>query len=218
VGKQNQTNPSLRRFHALGKKVAELRDSTERVHGTLAKLKAKSAAAKNRRMEAHRFYKMYQSKKKLDEICSYGRSSGKPLTRNHVVHLLRVEDPKERCALAKKCADNSWSARRLNLEIRKGQPRRKYGGAKQKPPESDGEALLITEGMAANWLRWVSVLKSVKVESKKPRGSKGKKRKPARSKKRVGLNDLPPAVRTRLVAVRKEMEKLSASIERKLKG
>ncbi|MEX2310356.1 MAG: hypothetical protein WD738_22500 [Pirellulales bacterium] len=161
-----KSNASLRAFYELGKRVAELREETERVHGTFAKLRATSAAAKNRRMEAHRFYKLYRDQ--LDWICSLGVTKGKPLTRSHVILLQRIFSSRKRRSLAAQCSRQGWSVQRLDWEVRQLAPRRTYGGARYKPSQSVNEALLVTERLLRRLIRWLNVMSLINSEAGKP--------------------------------------------------
>lgn len=195
---------SVRDLHALGKRFDRLSAARisrgEGIHGTLDALKATSAAEKNRLMEARRFARLY-SDEELELLCGLGQRAGRPLNKFHVLHLIRVADGKRRNNLAKRCAEEYWSVRRLEQEIRRVGPRRRYGGRKHEPPESIYEALLVTERMAAGWLRWVGVLRPVRNET---------------SKKRITLARLPRSIRRKLRDISKHAEQLCAEIAPKL--
>jgi hypothetical protein len=200
---KEKPNPDLRRLHAIGKKATAVRARRihlgEGVHGTMAALKATTAPAKNRLMEARRFAALYNDQQ-LDELCVLGQKTGRPLSRFHVVQLIRVADRRQRKVLARQCAEESWSVRHLEMEVRRLIGRRTYGGRKHEPPQSVDEALRVTERLASSWLRWVSVL----VEPNKA------------SKKCVTLNKLPKPIGAKLVAMSNSAEKLCEAIEKKI--
>jgi hypothetical protein len=109
-------------------------------------------------MEARRFAKLYPTIKELNWICSLGQRVGRPLSRIQVTLLIRVAHRNLRDSLAKRCAEETWSVRKLEREVRRRAPRHKYGGARHRP-QSIEDALAITERLATGWVRWVRVLK-----------------------------------------------------------
>ena len=201
---KQESNQVLRDIHTRGKRALEKRKQREHqdegVHGILASLGAETRAEKNRLMEARKFARLYKGKR-LDSICRLGQKKGRPLTEFHVRLLIRVANGAKRYSLAKKCAEQSWSVRRLEKEIRLILPRRTYGGQRLMPPKSVDDALVVTERLAAGWLRWVKVLKPV---------NNGE------SKKRITFEKLPGPIRARLAAISKSAEKLGKEIEKKL--
>lgn len=201
---RNDPTKVLRRFHAGGKGALEKREQREHrdegVHGTLASLGAKTPPKKNRLMEARRFAELY-NRQQLAELCALGRKAGRPLKRSHVVQLIRVADRRQRKILAKQFALESWSVRRLEMEVRRLVGQRTYGGRKHEPPQSVDEALRVTERLAASWLRWVSVLEPV---------SSGTSRKPNT------LRKLPGPVGKKLVMISERIKTLGKEISSKL--
>jgi hypothetical protein len=203
VAKKDPTK-ALRHFHARGKRALEEREQREHrdegVHGTLATLGAKTRPKKNRLMEARRFAALYNDQQ-LDELCLLGRTTGRLLTRSHVVQLIRVADRRQRKMLAKECAEESWSVRRLEMEIRRLSGRRTYGGRSHEPPQSVDDALRVTERLAGGWIRWVSVLEPV---------SSGTSRKPN------ALRKLPGPIGKKLVIISNRIKTLGEEIANKL--
>jgi hypothetical protein len=118
---KKKSNQPLRRFHALGKLFLKASDRRQRRgianQGTMASLEADTQAQKNRLMEARHFARLYNDRE-LDWICSLGQRKGRPLTRVDVLQLIRVADRRQRNALAKKCAEEEWTARKLEMEVR----------------------------------------------------------------------------------------------------
>jgi len=117
-----------------------------------------TVTGKNRLFEARKFARLYNDKQ-LETLCSLGKKQGRPLTIFHVRQLIRVPKRQHRNALAKRCAKECWSVQRLELEVGRFGPRRKYGGRRHEPPRTEVEALLVSEKMARSWIRWVEVLK-----------------------------------------------------------
>jgi hypothetical protein len=195
VAKKDSTK-ALRRFHDSGKRAIEKREERENqdegVHGTLASLGAKTTPAKNRLMEARRFSALYDDRQ-LDELCALGQKTGRPLTRSHVLQLIRVADRRQRKALARQCAEESWSVQRLELEVRRLVGRRTYGGRSHEPPQSIDEALVVTERMAASWIRWFDVLSAAETKPKKTS---------------ITIGHLPRPIRTSLKKIEKELGEL----------
>jgi hypothetical protein len=192
---KNVTNRALRLFHARGKRAntigAKRKNRGAGVWGTLENLGAETATARNRLMEARHFARLYDNKQ-LDALCSLGRKKGRPLSRLHVLQLIRVANARQRDALARKCSNESWSVGRLELEVRRLVPPRKYGGRKQSPPRSTDEALLVTEQLLSSLIRWDSV---VDVSAR-----------------------LPKKVRTPLLEISKAAQGLCESIRNELDG
>jgi hypothetical protein len=203
VAKKDPTK-ALRDFHDRGQRVLEKRAEREHqdngVHGTLASLGAKTPPKKNRLMEARRFAALYDDRQ-LDEVCLLGQTTGRPLTWSHVVQLIRVADRRQRKTLAKQCAESSWSVRRLEMEVRRLVSRRTYGGRSHEPPQSIDEALVVTERMAASWIRWISVLKEGQDTA---------------SKNRITIDKLPKPIREKLVTISNQINMLHEAIEKKL--
>jgi hypothetical protein len=197
---KKKPNRALRRFHARGKRVLRVAQQRKRVWGTAAILGAKTSSQQHRLMEARRFAQLY-SAPDLEVLCRLGQDNGRPITRLQVLQLIRVSDRRKRNALARKCAKNAWSVRRLQLEIDRLIPRRSFGGRSQAPPKSVEEALLVTAHMVGSLVRWVSVLSFAK--------------RPARD--RVTVKQLPGSIRAKLRAVCQDADELWASIERQLK-
>jgi hypothetical protein len=201
--KPNQPNPHLRSLHAQGKRFLAESDRLERrgegSHGTMA-TKAETRTEKNRRMEARKFARLYNDQE-LNWICSLGQSKGRPLTRVDVLQLIRLPDRRKRNALAKKCSEEKWTVRKLEMEVRLIAPRRKYGGRRQTRPRSVEEALLVTERMAASWMRWISVLRPDEVNN---------------GKRQITIDQLPKPTQTKLKKVTDEFESLRAELSRQL--
>ena len=124
---KKQPKMTVRQFHALGQRVlkatARRKRRGEGVWGLFDELEAKSAAEKNRLQEARHFARLYD-REQLDWLCGLGQTEGRPLTRFHVVVLIRVADRGQRNRLAAKCAIESWSVGRLETEVRRIVPRR----------------------------------------------------------------------------------------------
>jgi hypothetical protein len=160
---KKKRNQALRRFHARGKRALQVGEQRKRrgqgIWGTAASLGAKTDTDQHRLLEARRFARMY-SDEDLEVLCNLGQGKGRPITRLQVVQLIRVRDRRKRDALAKRCAENSWSFRRLQFEVDREVPRRQYGGRSQEPPQSVEEALLVTARMAGSLVRWRNVLES----------------------------------------------------------
>jgi hypothetical protein len=205
VGKTTP-NQTLRRFHALGKRVlaasARRKRRGEGVWGTFVSLGATTAAEKNRLQEARHFAQLYTDQQ-LDWLCALGGDVGKPLTKTQVTLLLRVADRKQRNSLARQCAKYGWSAKRLEDEIKRVGPRRNYGGRGPAPPSTVAQALVITDRLTASWNRWVSTLKPPKKRSTQPG---------------VSLRDLPQPVRAKLMAAFNKMEQLGTILRCELDG
>ena len=130
-----------------------------------------------------------------------GQDKGRPLTRWHVVALIRVSDRGQRDRLARRCAQEGWSVQRLETEVRRIGPRRKYGGRGPSRPKSIEETLSVTELLADRWIRWVNVLAEEAVDAKQ-QGS--------------AFSELPKPIRARLFAITREVELLAAEIEQQL--
>ena len=158
------TNPSLRAFHRLGEMVlrSDLRSirrtRKQRAWGSIANMHDKTGIGISELGDARRFAKIYSTAKKLDEICSLGQVRGQPLKESHVRLLIRLTDPRQRDRLAKRCARESWTVKRLTHEIRRIVPHRGYGGAHLSPPRSWADARREAESMAKRWIDWTTVL------------------------------------------------------------
>jgi hypothetical protein len=192
-----KSNQALRDLYVKGKRfleVAEKRKSRGKgVRGAMSDLNAETQAKRNRLMEARHFAQLYDGDE-LNWLCSLGQSQGRPLTRIDVLQLIRIKDRRKRNALAKKCADEAWTARRLEFEVRRIIPRRRYGGRRQDPPRSIEQALLVTERMAASWIRWISVLE------------------PESANTKVNLDDLPTSIREPLRSIEDDAKQLNVRI------
>ena len=202
---QKKSGMTLRQFHAQGKRVQNAAARRKRrgdgTWGLFDELGAKTITEKNRLQEARHFAQLYD-RRQLDQLCELGRfrvglcrsgtlpcSSEWPIVR-------------QRDRLAKRSAQQKWSVRRLELELRRIRPRRKYGGQRYMPPTSIDEALITAEQMAERWVRWVRVLRLAKKDAKQHS---------------VKLSELPRPIRTRLMAMTREAELLSAAIAQQLK-
>jgi hypothetical protein len=124
---KKKPNQPLRRLHAQGKRflfASEQRQGRGTGYqGTMASMKAETQAAKNRLMEARHFARLYNDRE-LEWICCLGQIKGRPRTRVDVLQLIRVADRGRRNSLAKKCAEEAWSVRKLELEVRQVAPQR----------------------------------------------------------------------------------------------
>lgn len=122
---QKMSGMTLRQFHDLGHRVlraaARRKRRGEGVHGLLEELGATTISEKNRLQEARNFARMYD-REQLDRLCELGRDVGRPLTQWHVAVLIRVADRRQRDRLAKRSAQQKWSVRRLELELRRIRP------------------------------------------------------------------------------------------------
>jgi hypothetical protein len=202
---KKQPKMTVRQFHALGQRVlkasARRKRRGEGVWGTLEELGAKTAAEKNRLQEARHFASAY-STQQLEQLCQLGRDKGRPLSRWHVVVLIRVSDRGQRDRLARRCAQEGWSVQRLETEVRRIGPRRGYGGRGPSRPKSIEETLSVTEKLADRWIRWVNVLAEEAVDAKQ---------------QGTAFSELPKKIRARLFAITREAELLAAEIEQQLK-
>ena len=141
---------TLRDFHRLGKEILQSdrrsprRGREIRAWGSLENVRKKTRRGLSELAEARRFARLYNADK-LRWICSLGRNAGKPLTKSHMIRLLRVADGRKRKGLAMRCAREAWSVQQLTHEIWKICPRRNYGGRKVSPPQSLDEALMVAE-------------------------------------------------------------------------
>jgi hypothetical protein len=115
---------------------------------------------------------------------------------------LRLANRRTRYSLAKKCAENSWSVRRLQLEVDRRVPRRHYGGRKQKPPQTVDEVLRVTSRLAGSLVRWVSVLNTAH----------------SPSRNRITMKQLPASIKPLLRALSTDAETLCAKIEKRLEN
>jgi hypothetical protein len=173
----------LRQLHDRGKLANRKGEERKRIWGTLEQLGAETSTAKNRLMEARKFARRCDEKE-LDFLCRL-RKKGWLLTWSHVLQLIRVDDNDERRKLAKDCAANAWSSRRLQREIDLRGLHRPYGGRKQQPPESNGQELLVTERLLCSVIRWASVVGTVASgtsKSSNSRVNKPKRAKPVKKK------------------------------------
>jgi hypothetical protein len=160
---KKKTNPSLRRFYAQGKRALDyyrrMKRQGESIYGALPRRGVQTLSEKNRLFEARRFAKLYEGPQ-LEWICGLGQKRGRPLTKTHVLQLIRVPSRTDRNRLAKKCAEEEWRSGRLELEIARMLPGRRYSGAPHKVPASVDRMLVITERQLRDLVRWVNVLSS----------------------------------------------------------
>ena len=201
---KKKSTKSIREFHALGKSVLKATVQRERrragVWGLFDEFGAETAAEKNRLQEARHFARLYDSQQ-LAWLCGLGRDVGRPLSRSHVLVLVRLADRRQRDRLALKCAKEAWSVRKLELEVRRIGPRRRYGGRSPSRPESVEKSLIVTEQIADRWIRWVRVLTSTE-EDPKHHGA--------------NWDELPKPIRTRLTAISEEAERLRDACRKEL--
>ena len=165
VAKQSLSH-ELRQMHALGKRALARRELRRRqkkgVHGTLASLGIHTENAKSRLYEARRLAELY-NERELERLCSLRNSKGHPLTKSHVLQLILVENREQRQRLIKGWVTHAWSSRQLQREVERVRPRHRYGGRTYAVPQSAREVLLVTERLAASWLRWASVVKASRI-------------------------------------------------------
>jgi hypothetical protein len=195
---------SVRQFHALGQRVlkamARRKRRGEGVHGLLEKLGGTTRAQKIRLQESRHFAKLY-SRQQLAWLCGLGRDVGRPVSRLQVLQLIKVPDRRLRNNLAGRCARESWSVRKLEREIRRLGPRRRYGGARPARPQTVAESLVITERLTSNWLRWFEVLQAAAIPA---------------DKRMVTLAKLPPSIRNKMASLKKLADELCTDVERHL--
>jgi len=189
-------NLPLRQFHKLGKAELEeynqLKRNKKSIYGRLL---SKGATEKNRLFEARRFARLYDDKQ-LDWLCNLGQKKGRPLTKLHVRELIRVKAPAARNKLAQKCAEQSWSVHRLQIEVAHLLPGRRYSGAPYRVPNSVSGKLVVTEELLRKLIRWINVLSASRNDAKQPH-----------------IKQLPKNVQTKLGALKRmaeEVEKLCA--------
>jgi hypothetical protein len=201
---KKQPRMTVRQFHALGQRVLNAAVRRKRrgegVQGLFDEFNAKTAAQKNRLQEARHFARLYD-RDQLATLGKLGRDVGRPLSRWHVVVLIRISDRGQRDHLARRCARQKWSVRQLEKAVRRIGPRRKYGGRGPSRPKSIEETLSVTELLADRWIRWVNVLAEEAVDAKQ-QGS--------------AFSELPKPIRARLMAITREAQLLTAAIERQL--
>jgi len=192
-----RSNPTLREFHALGLRVEqachEVRGARS-TYGALKQLAAKWSLSLNMLHKAREFARQYPSQAKLHSICQLGQSVGKPLTKTHVIHLTTVKTQHRRDQLAKRAARQSWTAARLLTEIHKTRPKRTFGGAHPKIPNDPVGVNQHLYERSQQWLRFVKQLR-LGNEAGRP------------------LTKLSPAMRTKLTAAERAVEKLRDALD-----
>ncbi len=197
-------NRDLVRFHARGQRIdqqiARRRGRGEGVWGALESLDAETAAQKHRLQEARKFARLCDENE-LAFLCGLGQPTEWKLTPTHILQLIRVKARTQRMQLARTCARKCWSTRELQREVDRMGLHRSYGGRKQKPPESVEEALLVTQRLAATWLRWGQVLAPCQTRT---------------SPQRISLGRLPTSTRTRVKQMLENSELLDGDIARYL--
>jgi len=170
------------------------------VWGSLESLNAETAAQKHRLQEARKFARLCDENE-LKFLYGLGQPTGWRLTPTHILQLIRVKARTQRMRLARKCARKCWSTRELQREVDRMGLHRSYGGRKKKPPESIEEALLVTQRLAATWLRWGQVLAPGQTRERP---------------KKISLGRLPTSIRTRVKQILEDSELLDGDIARYL--
>lgn len=199
MAKDSSTSP-LREFHDLGKEVLAFDDENAtfrnnkwvRAWGKFSELIEITGKSRDELCAARRFASWY-SQRELNEICQLGQRKGRPLTKEHIKTLLRVRDETTRKNLAEKCANGSWSVRRLMLEVRGHYKGREYGGREIHAPESWQDALVEIHDVSQRWIRWSTAIEASKPISRQMKRKRGDPRR---------------ALRRNLVDVKKRVEEL----------
>ena len=86
--------------------------------------------------------------RKLEQLRTKG---GMRLNRRHIVSLLFVP-PSQAKSLATRCCRYDWSANRLELEVKRLRPKRKFGGRRPRQPESPTETVVQIIDSSERWL------------------------------------------------------------------
>ena len=98
--------------------------------------------------------RMFAERYSLQQARRFDRlrlSSGKRLSRRHVITLLFVS-PKQAKTLTAKVRREGWSACRLELEVKRLRPKRRLGGRPPRQPESRTEAVVQLIDSSERWL------------------------------------------------------------------
>jgi hypothetical protein len=193
----------LRSFYSLGQQVlvndalCDRQGKSIRSWGSLAKLRKRSGRRQNELSAARRLASLYPEQK-FAWFCALGQSKGSPLTKSHAMVLIQVSDGRRRNRLARTCAEQAWSVRKLIQEVKKICPHRAYGGRQFSHPQSAEDAFRTAERLAKQWIRWLKVLE-------KPVGGRGRDG--------VTLGEMPVAIQRSFIAVKLNLEKACKQVQ-----
>ncbi|ADB18068.1 hypothetical protein Psta_3404 [Pirellula staleyi DSM 6068] len=153
----------LRKFHALGKKVLQVYETSEplasgsRRRGVAREFDSRLGLKRDQIDKARQFAAMY-SDKEVDALCELvNRSDQGRITKSHVIRLLAVPSKRRRDELAKLIVREQWTVQRLGPEITK-EGKSSQGGRRPKRPATVDEALGQIQRMVQQWERWVEMI------------------------------------------------------------
>ena len=197
---------SLRAFYQLGKRAIQSDPDSvnpatrRRARGSFARLCKELGRGRNELTKARKFARLYNAAK-LKWICSLGQNKGRPLTKSHICRLVVVRSSRLRDKLATQSAKHGWSVQRLEIEIKKHQPKRRYGGRQVHRPQTLDELLGDMEGLTNRWIRWDGVVTGAGGGS----GTRG-----------ASSKEIPRGIRKRQLEITLEMHKLQRQIQRRI--
>ena len=157
--------------------------------GIWVQLEADHGETRSNIEKARQFAELF-TEEEFARLCMLRSPSGRAIGWGHITKILAVSNRSRRNSLLKKAAENGWSARKLDDEVRKKQPeKRSSGSPPMKLPQGEEDALLHLKRMCNQWLNWDRQMKR--------QGDDG-----------FGVDDLPPEVKRQFAITLKHVTKL----------
>lgn len=185
----------LRKYYDLGRRAQQLGKSSNGAYanGVIEQLVMETSENSATLHKCRQFADQYTAAD-FRQLCKLRRPNGKPIGWGHVTKLLAVpyEHKKFRTQLQNRAADEGWTARRLEAEIKANYEIVKTrGGRPSNLPSTEDEAIDQISQRSQQWLRWYGELKDAEW---------------------LSVADLPEGVQKRLKSVERAMRRLEEEI------
>ena len=186
----------LRKYYDLGRRAQHLGESRSGVYskGVIEQLVDETDESSATLIKCRQFADQYTATE-FRQLCKLRRPNGKPIGWGHVTKLLSVpyEHKKFRTQLQNRAADEGWTARRLEAEIKANyESVETRGGRPANLPSTEEEAIDQISQRSRQWLRWYGELEDAEW---------------------LSVADLPDGVQKRLKSVERAMRQLEEEIK-----